>query len=432
MPAKLKNQIIPCEFFVWKVFRRNGVYQADGRSNQYDLGRHSLGTKNWEEAKRELLLLDREMAVQNGKAERLRRADSDSPELSLDQAFELFLGDKSKARVAGGVKPSSIKVYRKLWRKFLTFAKEQHITHMGQINKELLNKYSGWLEARGTAPNYVAQLLARIRQVINTLIETDHLGPERKIRMRMRKFDVDEAYAYSAEEFRAILHHCAKENNPRVHQVGDLVRVLGYTGLRISELLSLHWHHIDLEKRFITVKDDSAMVGTGPDHQSTKSSRTRRVPIHRDLLLWLRARRGKTPGLLFQNLNGGRLTYRSARETFCKVRKDLAPRFPGKPGEKSFKDGFFHSLRHFFCSRHAQQRVPEMTMCKWLGHQSSRITRRYYHNNDLESLRMIDGVDVLGSPEKTGELPVTAQGGRLVGRSKGRQGQGMKRRREAS
>ena len=92
MPAKLKNQIIPCEFFVWKVFRRNGVYQADGRSNQYDLGRHSLGTKNWEEAKRELLLLDREMAVQNGKAERFRWADSDSPELSLDQAFGQIQG----------------------------------------------------------------------------------------------------------------------------------------------------------------------------------------------------------------------------------------------------------------------------------------------------------------------------------------------------
>jgi integrase len=430
MPARLKNTLIRCKFFTWKLYTVKGVYRADGRSNRIDLGRHSLGTRNREQAEKDLFLLDLKMAVDNGLAERSQLEDEGPSGLSLDQAFAIHVADRSKARVAGGVKPSSLKVYWKQWRKFLTFAGENRITHMGQINKELLNRYSGWLEARGTAPNYVAHLVRLIPQVINTLIETDHLGPERKIRLRMKKFEVEEAYAYTAEEFRAILNHCAKDRNPRVRQVGDLVRVLGYTGLRINELLSLPWHYIDLEKRFITVKDDSAKARPGADSQSTKSSRTRRVPIHPELLEWLKARSGKKSGLLFQNLDGGKLTYSSARETFCGVRKALTSRFPGTPGEKSFKDGCFHSLRHFFCSRHAQQGVPEMTMCKWLGHQSSRITRRYYHNNDQESLRLIEGVNVLGSAEKTGESPVTARDRKLVGRSKGRHGSGMKRRRK--
>ena len=72
-----------------------------------------------------------------------------------------------------------------------------------------------------------------------------------------------------------------------------------------------------------------------------------------------------------------------------------------------------------------------MTMCKLLGHQSSRITRRYYHNNDQESLRLIDGVDVLGSTQMADKSPAASQGSLVVGGSKGRQSQGKKRRRKS-
>jgi integrase len=432
MPARRKNELIQCEHFRWKLYRRKGVYCADGRSNRFDLGRHSLNTRDKEKALESLVQLNLVKCVENGLADRSRLVGMDSVEISLDQAFTIFIEDRSKARVAGGVKPSSLKVYKKRWKKFFTFATETRISHVGQITKDLLNRYSGWLEARGTAPNYVGYLVRFIPQVINTLIETDHLGSERKIRLRMKKFEVEEAYAYTAEEFGAILEYCSAHHNPRVRQVGDVVRVLGYTGLRISELLSLPWHYIDLDKRFITVKDDSAKARAGTETQSTKSSKTRRVPIHKDLLEWLKARSGEKSGLLFQNLDGGRLTYSSALETFCRVRKELRGRFPGTPGEKSFKDGCFHSLRHFFCSRHAQQGVSEMTMCKWLGHQSSRITRRYYHNNDQESLRLIDGVNVLGSPQMADKSPAGSQDRLVVGGSKGRQGQGKKRRRKSS
>jgi integrase len=214
--------------------------------------------------------------------------------------------------------------------------------------------------------------------------------------------------------------------------VGEVVRVLAFTGMRINELLQLRWHNIRLGEKFIIVQNESGRPSTVIGRQTTKSARTRKIPIHPDLLGWLKARVGPKQGLLFQNLGGGPLSYSAAREAFRKVRKALAVRFPGNEWEKSFKDGFFHSLRHFFCSRNAQQGVPEMTMCKWLGHQSSRITRRYYHNNDQESLRMIGAVDVLGSAEKTGESPVTARDRKLVDRSKGRHGSGMKRRRKTA
>jgi len=95
--------LITCEFFRWKLYQRKGVFMADGRSNRINLGRHSLGTRDKEQARKEVVLLDLNMAVHNGLANRSRLEDTDTVELGLDQAFELFLQNKSRPRVTGGV-----------------------------------------------------------------------------------------------------------------------------------------------------------------------------------------------------------------------------------------------------------------------------------------------------------------------------------------
>lgn len=38
MPKKPSNQVV-CEFFKWNLFRRGGVFYADGRMNQPNLGK---------------------------------------------------------------------------------------------------------------------------------------------------------------------------------------------------------------------------------------------------------------------------------------------------------------------------------------------------------------------------------------------------------
>jgi integrase len=180
------------------------------------------------------------------------------------------------------------------------------------------------------------------------------------------------------------------------------------------------------------VKDDSAKAKFEEKLAKHQILAIPPVPIHLELLSWFRTRNKKKIDPLFLNDAAEPLTYGSARDAFTrKLRAPLAGRFPGKPGENSFQDGCFHSLRHFFCSRQAQQGVPEMVMCKWLGHQSSRITRRYYHNNDQESLRMIGAVDVLGSSSEAGKSPAGTRGGKMDGRPNGRQDSGVKKRKSA-
>ena len=50
MSKKRKNQKFKAQFFIWLLSQRGTIYQADGRSNTINVGRHSLGTSIYQEA----------------------------------------------------------------------------------------------------------------------------------------------------------------------------------------------------------------------------------------------------------------------------------------------------------------------------------------------------------------------------------------------
>ena len=68
MPKKNNAITIECRYFKWRLrLRKNGYWQADSRGNNKLKGkRHSLGTKDLEEAKRLVHLLDEQMAAEQG------------------------------------------------------------------------------------------------------------------------------------------------------------------------------------------------------------------------------------------------------------------------------------------------------------------------------------------------------------------------------
>ena len=69
MPKQRQNEIINCQYFNWKLLRRKGIYYADGRSNIQDHGRHSLSTRDRDEALQNLEQLDLIKAIELGLAD---------------------------------------------------------------------------------------------------------------------------------------------------------------------------------------------------------------------------------------------------------------------------------------------------------------------------------------------------------------------------
>jgi hypothetical protein len=63
MSKHAQNHIV-CAHFTWNFFRRDGVWYADGRHNQPNLGKNSLGTRDRDEALSILRKLDQQKAVE--------------------------------------------------------------------------------------------------------------------------------------------------------------------------------------------------------------------------------------------------------------------------------------------------------------------------------------------------------------------------------
>ena len=84
MPKKPKKEKIAQRYFTWLLGLRDGVYYADGRTNAPPAGRHSLGTKDYEQAREALKQL-----VAEGLAVFIKNCGIVVSELSPKVAWEL-------------------------------------------------------------------------------------------------------------------------------------------------------------------------------------------------------------------------------------------------------------------------------------------------------------------------------------------------------
>ena len=123
-----------------------------------------------------------------------------------------------------------------------------------------------------------------------------------------------------------------------------------YTGLRLGEINALSKSNIDLERRLLTVPG-----------VSSKSGKTRHVPIHDELAAALRERWRELPerGLLY--LGRPKRSWKTLMEA------------------ARLENFTFHCLRHDFASRLVMAGVDLRTVQSLLGHASPMMTVRYSH-----------------------------------------------------
>ena len=391
MPKKREKELINEKYFRWLLGRRNGVYVADGRSNNVDTGRHSLGTRDRAEALRALAQLDRVQAVKFGLAPVETTSNSSLARVSLERGRDLYLQYVSRSRVVGGAKPATAKRYRPVFEKFFDFARKKNIVEWNQVTRGLLQEYAGWLDRReyGYATQYLE--LTTLKMTMKWLADEGYLPPTCLFTLRLDKPLETTTYCWRAVEVEAMLLHC--NSRPELTWVGDVIVGLSRTGLRISELRSLRWADIDTDLNVITLPDETRRApsrGAGTGRQ-TKSGRSRSFPIHADLANVLERIPRATDGYIFHGARGARLKPDRIRRVLIRdVLGPLAERFPTGEGEVGFADGRLHSFRHFFCSMCANSGVPERMVMAWLGHRDSRMVHRYYHLHDREAQQQME------------------------------------------
>src|SRR4051812_32600869 len=176
MPKKTKKEKITGRYFHWLLGRRNDVWYADGRSNESSVGRHSLGTKDYQEAVAALQQLDLVQAVRIGIADQIE-LDAAAPKLlSLEDGWELYRKHVSRPRVTGGGKPKSVKRYKAVFNKFIGYAQGEGVTTWNRVTTEVLQGYAAWLDGEGYAYRTEYLELTTLKQAINWLQKAGHVS----------------------------------------------------------------------------------------------------------------------------------------------------------------------------------------------------------------------------------------------------------------
>ncbi len=146
------------------------------------------------------------------------------------------------------------------------------------------------------------------------------------------------------------------------------------TGMRIGEILGLHWEDIDFETGLLTVRRNlSGNVLVTP-----KSNRMRCFPVPTEVIMslhvWSQYKNTKT-GFVFTDESGNHLSRFMADYWLKKICKEV--------GIKPYS---CHKLRHTFATHAASQGAPLRDVQHVLGHSTIQMTEKYAHVTD-ESLR---------------------------------------------
>lgn len=408
-----KKERFTCAFYVWYLGDRKGVFTADGRSNNPDLGRHSLGTRDRKEALENLRALDRKMAVQHGLADpALLKADQTAEFLPLKEGQTRFLNHVKRPLTLGGVTQKTAKRYESVLGKFVEFSETHRIHFWHQVNTQFVQKYAAWLEQEDYKGKTLLFEIGLIKQVIRWQISEGLLPGTIAIGIKLKKAQGERTYCYTRAQIAAMIKHC--RDNQDLHWLEPVVVTLAHTGLRISELAALEWADVDLEAGTIKLTDNlrNSRLSERSQAKTTKSHYNRTLSIHPQLRAILHDLPQAKDGLVFHGPRGGKIKPDTVRNILIReVLTPLKDQFPKKGKERGFEDGRLHSFRHFFCSTAANQGVPERMMMDWLGHRDSEMIRTYYHSDLAESERQMKKLPHLGGDQERPEGESDPAGG---------------------
>jgi integrase len=201
--------------------------------------------------------------------------------------------------------------------------------------------------------------LALLKRMLNLAIDWDLYvasNPVRKVKF-FQEFNTGRR-VLTQEEERNLVQNAAPF-------IQDIILFALNTGLRIGEIFTLLWSHVDWEKAVLNVFAHK----TGKIRVMPMNSETRRV-----LEAWALGRKSE---FVFYNFETG------------KPFVDLSAGFALACRKAGITGVTWHSLRHTFASRLLDRGVDIITVKELLGHSTVIVTMRYTHTNLDSKVRAV-------------------------------------------
>lgn len=398
MGKQKSSKTVRCTYFTWKIFRRNSVYYADGRSGDRNLGKHSLNAKSENDAIQSLQKLDRSKARNLGLIQDEPTAQvpvEEKEPITIEEGWEKFLEYCFRPREMGGVSRNTRKKYKSVKDKHIAFCQNSGIRTWQDFNKKRAADYILWLEKQRTvAPRTKYFELMLLVSISKWLVAEDLLGERFRLRLKLVTPEGTDTYCYNRQEVRRMLEFC--QESKAGQWIRPILLTLATTGMRIGELISLRWEDIDFDAATIRIVDNRFsrfQVETGMT-RTTKGKRSRSLPLHPDLKEVLSTMKRHPDGFVFHGAKGARLRDRRVLEIFQrKIRDPLKEEFPVSAGEIGFYRGAIHSFRHYFVSECFRQGATEVEVMDWVGHKDSEMVHHYRHLRPDDSQRRMQSIN---------------------------------------
>lgn len=149
----------------------------------------------------------------------------------------------------------------------------------------------------------------------------------------------------------------------------DVILILLYTGMRISELLDMKKENVFINDRY--------MIGGN----KTDAGMNRFIPLHNDIIPLIQARYDSSDIYLVQSIRNGKLNYENFRRViYLPLIETL-----------NISNHTIHETRHTFISQCDRLELPQQSVKRIVGHSNGNdITAHYTHKTIADLVCVID------------------------------------------
>lgn len=287
---------------------------------------------------------------------------------------------------------ATMKAKRCVWMHFARWMEKNHleVDDLAGVTAEAIAEYLACLRVDLCASTYNGRVCV-LREIFRVLAQKAGLEEDPWEGVRLRVDDSHSRRELTIDELRRLLESATKWDLEVGMREWKLLFLIGiYTGLRLGDCCRLEWSAIDLENGVIQLVPKKV--------KRHRNGQPVTIPIHPELRKALEGDSSHNfvlPILAEDYLARRWKVSQGLSEIFKRAGIVMSVKLEGR--RTKTPEASFHSLRHTFVSLAANAGVPLHVVQSIVGHESTAMTRHYYHEN-VEALRAAVGaIPALGT-----------------------------------
>lgn len=293
------------------------------------------------------------------------------------------------ARAAGGVERSTLSEYRRLAHRLIT----PHIgsVPVAELSEQHLNSWLGELQQEGYADTTIKKALVFLKGTLSSAVRMGYceknIAADRKYKQSKPVVESNALDEHNLGIVFAVLRAALDTEDPSPFYLGVMLAL--YTGMREAEICALRWRNVDIEGRYIHVREAVGRESESSTYylKAPKSAKSRRSIYFGDdwLAETLAARKAATQracadgGFGFGDgffvvgyPDGGFMTPARLSHTWKRFAETL--QLKGTLGRRPT----FHDLRHTYATISIANGADVKTVSEQMGHADASITLNRY------------------------------------------------------